>query len=142
MNDDLISLARAYLLPRRSINFGFWVTCHWILDDGVATMSGCSVDRPISWIFPTHPTMANKKSSSSAVAAAKAKTVDKIEPVAFPDSFKVDQARKAVNALLAHHAKEKERISETQLMAKDEHVWLIVNTKQMPTKKSLKPIRV
>jgi ribosome biogenesis protein UTP30 len=84
--------------------------------------------------------MANKK--TSAIVAKQAQTVDKIEPVAFPDSFKVSQARKAVNALLAHHAKEKERISETQLMAKDEHVWLVVNTKKMPTKKSLKPVRV
>ncbi|KAJ9115796.1 hypothetical protein QFC24_006904 [Naganishia onofrii] len=87
--------------------------------------------------------MANKKSSAAAVvAAAKAKIVDKIEPVPFPENFKVEQARKAVTALLAHHAKEKERISETQLMAKDEHVWLVVNTKQMPTKKSLKPVRI
>jgi ribosome biogenesis protein UTP30 len=97
-------------------------------------------------VFPlTYPitTMANTKSARSAVAAkAQAQTVDKIEPVAFPSTFKLDQARKAVTALLAHHAKEKERISETQLMAKDEHVWLVVNTKEMPTKKSMKPVRV
>lgn len=86
--------------------------------------------------------MANTKSARAAVAAKAQQTVDKIEPVAFPSTFKLDQARKAVTALLAHHAKEKERISETQLMAKDEHVWLVVNTKEMPTKKSMKPVRV
>lgn len=101
-----------------------------------------AVFKHISHSIHPHTTMANTKSARAAVAAKAQQTVDKIEPVAFPSTFKLDQARKAVTALLAHHAKEKERISDTQLMAKDEHVWLVVNTKEMPTKKSMKPVRV
>jgi hypothetical protein len=59
-----------------------------------------------------------------------------------PADFSKEQAKKAVKALLAHHTKDKQRQEEKTLISKDEHVWLVVNTRRMPTKKSLKPSRM
>lgn len=63
-------------------------------------------------------------------------------PVGLPADFSKDQAKKAVTALLAHHAKDKERQEGKTLISKDEHVWLVINTRRMPTKKSMKPSRM
>ena len=59
-----------------------------------------------------------------------------------PKNFSKDQAKKAVKALLAHHVKDKERQEEKTLISKDEHIWLVINTRRMPTKKSNKPSRM
>lgn len=72
-----------------------------------------------------------------AAAASTSKVVAEL-----PGNFSKDQAKKAVKALLAHHAKDKERQEEKTLISKDEHVWLVINTRRMPTKKSLKPSRM
>jgi ribosome biogenesis protein UTP30 len=63
-------------------------------------------------------------------------------PAELPQNFNKAQAKKAVNALLAYHAKDKERQEEKTLISKDEHVWLMINTRKMPTKHSLKPSRM
>jgi ribosome biogenesis protein UTP30 len=59
-----------------------------------------------------------------------------------PKDFKPAQARKAVNALLAHHAKVSAQREETELLARDEYVWLSINTKTGSTRKKLMPIKM
>jgi ribosome biogenesis protein UTP30 len=59
-----------------------------------------------------------------------------------PKDFKPAQARKAVDALLAHHAKVAEKREETELIARDEYVWLSINTKTGSTRKKLMPVKM
>ncbi|KAL7423370.1 proteasome-interacting protein cic1 [Cryptotrichosporon argae] len=61
---------------------------------------------------------------------------------ALPASFSSAQAGKAVDALLAHAAKVRAEREETELIPRDEHVWLSVNTKQGTTRRSLKPVKI
>ncbi|KAK8846555.1 hypothetical protein IAR55_005641 [Kwoniella newhampshirensis] len=63
-------------------------------------------------------------------------------PAAFPSSFSQTQAKKAVDALLAHHVKESAKKEEEELLPREEHVWLVVNTKHGSTRKSLKPVKI
>lgn len=86
-------------------------------------------------------------SSVSAVAAlgkkAKSATTQKeYVPIPFPSSFSAPQTEKAVKALIAHHKSAKAKQEETQLISKEEHVWLIVNTKGMPKRINKKPHRI
>lgn len=52
------------------------------------------------------------------------------------------QAQKAVDALLKHHEKVSAEREETELIGRDEHVWLVVNTKRGTTKRKLMPKRM
>lgn len=60
-------------------------------------------------------------------------------PAQLPASFSSQQAEKAVDALLAHHASVRAKREETELIVKDEHVWLVVNTKREGKQKKLLP---
>jgi hypothetical protein len=73
--------------------------------------------------MPNIPMPAQVKKPAAAASTSKV-------AAELPANFSKDQAKKAVKALLAHHAKDKE------------HVWLVINTRRMPTKKSLKPSRM
>ncbi|WVO15611.1 hypothetical protein L204_103271 [Cryptococcus depauperatus] len=63
-------------------------------------------------------------------------------PIPLPHNFSKAQAEKAINALLAHHAKVKEKKEEDELIPKEEHVWLIINMKHGSTRRSLNPIKI
>jgi ribosome biogenesis protein UTP30 len=53
------------------------------------------------------------------------------------------QCRQAVEALHSHELKKKEKLEETQLLpGKDQHVWLNVTVKQIPTHRKLKPLKM
>ena len=52
------------------------------------------------------------------------------------------QAEKAVNALLKHHEKVTAERADTELIERDEHVWLVVNTKRGSTKRKAMPKRM
>ena len=64
------------------------------------------------------------------------------KPAPLPSSFSKPQAKKAVDALLAHHAKVASEREETELLPRQEHVWLVVNTKRGSTKAKLMPRRM
>lgn len=74
--------------------------------------------------------------------AAKAVPVDAAPAGSLPADFKPAQARKAVDALLAHHAKSSEERERTELISRDEHVWLSINTKSGSTRKKLMPVKM
>lgn len=59
-----------------------------------------------------------------------------------PSDFKPAQARKAVDALLKHHAKVAKEREETELIPREEHVWLCINTKTGSTRKKLMPVKM
>ncbi|WVQ83759.1 hypothetical protein IAT38_005903 [Cryptococcus sp. DSM 104549] len=63
-------------------------------------------------------------------------------PAPLPASFSAAQAEKAVNALLAHHAKVAAKKEEEELLPREEHVWVVVNTKHGSTRKSLMPVKI
>ena len=63
-------------------------------------------------------------------------------PALVPESFSRSQAKKAVDALLAHHAKVVAEREETEFIPKEDHIWLIVNTKRGTTKRKLMPKRM
>jgi ribosome biogenesis protein UTP30 len=85
--------------------------------------------------MPNIPMPAQVEKPVAAASTSKA-------PAPLPQNFSKDQAKKAVKALLAHHVKDKERQEEKTLISKDEHIWLVINTRRMPTKKSNKPSRM
>jgi ribosome biogenesis protein UTP30 len=64
------------------------------------------------------------------------------QPLPLPSTFSTAQAKKAVDALLAHAAKVAKEREETELIAREEHVWLNVNTKHPTTRKRLMPVRM
>lgn len=59
-----------------------------------------------------------------------------------PADFKPQQARKAVDALLAYQARVTKEREETELMPRDEYVWLSINTKTGSTRKKLMPVKM
>lgn len=63
-------------------------------------------------------------------------------PLPLPSTFSTAQAEKAVKALLAHHAKVSKQKEEEQLLPREEHVWVVVNTKTGSTRRSLNPIKM
>ncbi|WVR04253.1 hypothetical protein IAU60_001253 [Kwoniella sp. DSM 27419] len=63
-------------------------------------------------------------------------------PAPLPKSFSEAQAKKAVDALLVHHEKVTAEKEEKELLPREEHVWLVVNTHRGSTRKSMKPVRV
>ncbi|ODN73106.1 ribosome biogenesis protein UTP30 [Cryptococcus wingfieldii CBS 7118] len=63
-------------------------------------------------------------------------------PVPLPASFDKSQAEKAVKALIAHHTKVAAKKEEEELLPKEEHVWVVVNTKQGTTRRSVMPVRM
>ncbi|GFZ48947.1 hypothetical protein JCM24511_06696 [Saitozyma sp. JCM 24511] len=79
------------------------------------------------------PSSSASKSSAAAVRAA---------PQPLPSSFSSAQAKKAVDALLAHATKVAAERDDTELISRDEHVWLNVNTKHPTTRKRLMPVRI
>ena len=60
----------------------------------------------------------------------------------FPTNFSSSQAEKAIIALLAHHAKTVLSREETELLPREEHVYLIINTKRGTTRRKLMPVRM
>jgi ribosome biogenesis protein UTP30 len=82
--------------------------------------------------------MANKKASTKSAEASTSRAPLPVNP----PTFSTDQATKAVSALYAHHQKVRGEKEKTQLISREEHVWLCVNTKVMPKKKSNKPFRM
>ncbi|WVQ75294.1 hypothetical protein IAR50_004909 [Cryptococcus sp. DSM 104548] len=63
-------------------------------------------------------------------------------PLPLPASFDKSQAEKAVKALIAHHTKVAAKKEEEELLPKEEHVWVVVNTKQGTTRRSVMPVRI
>ncbi|OXG40250.1 ribosome biogenesis protein UTP30 [Cryptococcus neoformans Bt15] len=63
-------------------------------------------------------------------------------PLPLPATFSTAQAEKAVKALLAHHAKVSKQKEEEQLLPREEHVWVVVNTKTGSTRRSLNPVKI
>ncbi|AAW44141.1 hypothetical protein CNF04820 [Cryptococcus deneoformans JEC21] len=63
-------------------------------------------------------------------------------PLPLPSTFSTAQAEKAVKALLAHHAKVSKQKEEEQLLPREEHVWVVVNTKTGSTRRSLNPVKI
>ncbi|WRT65237.1 uncharacterized protein IL334_002180 [Kwoniella shivajii] len=59
-----------------------------------------------------------------------------------PSTFSSDQAGKAVEALLAYHQKSQAEKEEEELLPREEHVWLVVNTKRGTTKRGLMPVKI
>jgi len=52
----------------------------------------------------------------------------------------IAQSKLAIDALLTHAQKERQAAEETEILgAKEDHVWLVVATKQMHAEKKLKP---
>lgn len=96
-------------------------------------------------------TSATQRSSSSKAAKAKAPstTSEPARPAAsastsapLPASFSRPQASKAVTALLAHSAKAAKERESTELISREEHVWLCISLKTGSTKKKVMPVRV
>lgn len=52
------------------------------------------------------------------------------------------QAEKAVNALSAYAVKARAQKEDTELIVKEENVWLVVSTKSINPEKKLKPIKM
>ncbi|CDZ97657.1 ribosomal protein l1 [Phaffia rhodozyma] len=59
-----------------------------------------------------------------------------------PSKVSTAQATKAVNALFAHAEKERVKKESTQLLSKDEFVWLVIATKKISPEKRVKPIKI
>lgn len=59
-----------------------------------------------------------------------------------PDNFSNAQAKKAVDALMAFAKKAAAEREETELLEKEEYVWLCVNTKHPGTKRKIMPQRM
>lgn len=75
-------------------------------------------------------------------AAAAAAPIDAAPAGSLPADFKPAQAKQAVTSLLAYHAKVTKEREETELMPREEHVWLTVNTKTGSTHKKLMPVKM
>lgn len=89
------------------------------------------------------PLLTTTMSSSIAESSKKVASTNTPKPIPdFPSSFSKSQAKKAVDALLEHQKADRLKKEDTVLIAKDEHVWLIVNTKSGPKNRSLKPKRM
>jgi hypothetical protein len=52
------------------------------------------------------------------------------------------QAKKAVDSLSVYAAKARAEKEETELLSKDENVWLVVSTKTINPEKKLKPVKM
>lgn len=59
-----------------------------------------------------------------------------------PENFSRPQAKKAVDALLKHHEKVVAEREDTELISRDEYVYLVVNTKRGNTKRKMMPKRM
>lgn len=59
-----------------------------------------------------------------------------------PITFSSAQAKKAVDALLTHATKVAAEKEETELIAKEEYVWLNINTKSPSTRRKVMPARM
>lgn len=73
----------------------------------------------------------------SPAAASSSSTSDLIDSRVSPA-----QLQKAVTALCAHAQKSASEASKTELIERDDHVWLTVATKKISSVKKLKPARV
>ena len=84
-----------------------------------------------------------KAASSAAAAATNGSDANAILPnLSLPKSFSRTQAQKAVNALLAHAKKAAAEKEETELLAKEEHVWLTIGLKSGAVKKKVSPVKM
>ncbi|WVF70385.1 hypothetical protein IAT40_005175 [Kwoniella sp. CBS 6097] len=59
-----------------------------------------------------------------------------------PTTFSEAQASKAVEALLKHHKKVQAEKEDSELIPREEHVFLVVNTKRGSTRRSMMPVRI
>lgn len=84
---------------------------------------------------PPAPLPATSKKAKKPQPAPKA-------PLPLPATFSTAQAEKAVKALLAHHGKVSKQKEEEQLLPREEHVWVVVNTKTGSTRRSLNPVKM
>lgn len=62
--------------------------------------------------------------------------------LALPKSFSRTQAQKAVGALLAYAKKAAEEKDDTELLAREEHVWLTLGLKSGAVKKKVSPVKM
>jgi len=93
--------------------------------------------------MPPAAKKAKKTSAATAPSATGAVDLRDAAPAgSLPPTFKPAQARKAVDALLAHQAKVAKQREETELISRDEYVWLSINTKTGSTRKKLMPIKM
>ena len=81
-----------------------------------------------------------KGKANGATTVTDANTV--LPDLPLPKSFSRPQAQKAVNALLAYAKKAAEEKEETELLAKEEHVWLTVGLKTGAVKKKVSPVKM
>lgn len=80
--------------------------------------------------------------AASASASAVSAAAGVLPQLDLPASFSRAQAGKAVDALLAHAAKVAAEKEETELMPREEHVWLCVALKRGASKKKVSPVRM
>lgn len=73
----------------------------------------------------------------SPAAAASSSSSDLIDSRVSPA-----QLAKAVGALVAHAQKAADQASKTELLERDDHVWLTVGTKKISSVKKLKPAKM
>lgn len=87
------------------------------------------------------PPTKNAQRKAAAKKAA-APPIDAAAPGTLAADFSKPQATKAVKALLAHAEKAAREREETELIARDEFVWVNVNTKTGSTRKKLNPVKM
>lgn len=88
------------------------------------------------------PSAAASKKLKAKAAKAGAAPIDAAPAGSLPADFKPAQARKAVDALLAFHERAAAEREKTELISRDEHVWLSINTKSGSTRKKLMPVKM
>lgn len=80
--------------------------------------------------------MVSRKDSSSG------RQVERPKPQPLPTTFSKPQAKKAIDALFAHHAKVVKEKEDTELLPQEEYVWLVVNLKRGSSRKKVMPVRM
>lgn len=88
------------------------------------------------------PAINKTNSNSKSKSKGKALPPTPKTPLPLPDNFSQAQAKRAVEALLAHQAKVSAEREETELIAREEYVYLVVNTKRGSTRRGLMPVRM
>lgn len=75
-------------------------------------------------------------------SSSKPTPTPKVAAEPLPTNFSQTQAKKAVDALLKHHAKVQAEKEDTELLPREEYIYLVVNTKTGSTKKKVKPVKM
>lgn len=74
--------------------------------------------------------------------SAAGKQVERPKAQPLPKTFSEPQAKKAVDALFAHHAKVVKEKEDTELLPQEEYVWLVINLKRGSSRKKVMPVRM